>query len=177
MEMLDVNPAFWRGKKVLLTGHTGFKGAWLQLWLEKLGAVVSGYSLPPSVDPSLFELLALSRGTYADICDARSLGATFVSAQPDIVFHLAAQALVRPSYEDPIGTFNSNVLGTAHVLDAVRKNNCVKAVVIVTSDKCYENREWVWGYRESDPLGGHDPYSASKGAAEIITSSMQRSFF
>ncbi|WP_298885007.1 CDP-glucose 4,6-dehydratase [uncultured Bradyrhizobium sp.] len=172
---------FWRGKRVLVTGHTGFKGAWLSLWLTKLGAAVTGYSLAPKTNPSLFELTGLggqlSSNISADINDQHRLGAALTSSSPEIVFHLAAQALVRDSYSDPVGTFATNVGGVATLLDSVRRCPSVRAVVVVTSDKCYENREWVWPYREIDRLGGRDPYSASKGCAEIATRSMQLSFF
>ena len=177
--MLAVSPAFWRQRRVFVTGHTGFKGSWLVFWLRRLGARVAGFALPPAGRPNLFEALKLSSAddTFADIRDARGLRDSITAFAPEVVFHLAAQALVRPSYEDPVGTFATNVVGTAALLDAVRQTPSVRAVVSVASDKCYENREWVWGYRENDPLGGHDPYSASKGAAEIVVDSMRRSFF
>jgi CDP-glucose 4,6-dehydratase len=170
---------FWRGKRVLLTGHTGFKGSWLSLWLQKAGAELLGYALPPAT-PSLFALADLGTGMrslHADIRDREQLGRAFGEWKPEIVFHLAAQALVRESYRQPVDTFETNVMGTVQVLEAVRLTPGVKAVLIITSDKCYENREWVWGYRESDPMGGRDPYSASKGCAELVVSSYQRSFF
>lgn len=177
--MLAVTPSFWRQRRVFVTGHTGFKGSWLAFWLRRLGARVAGYALPPATRPNLFEALRLSSAddTFADVRDARRLRDCMAAFAPEVVLHLAAQALVRPSYEDPVGTFATNVVGTAALLDAVRHTPSVRAVVSVASDKCYENREWVWGYRESDPLGGHDPYSASKGAAEIVVDSMRRSFF
>jgi CDP-glucose 4,6-dehydratase len=175
--MLVVDPAFWAGRRVFVTGHTGFKGAWLTFWLRQMGSEVVGYALPPATTPSLFGLLDLRHDHFADICDTRALEDAMRSARPEIVLHLAAQALVRPSFDDPVGTFATNIVGTAALLDAVRKTDGVRAVVIVTSDKCYENREWAWGYRETDALGGHDPYSASKGAAEIVTASMRQSFF
>ncbi|MEO5803430.1 MAG: CDP-glucose 4,6-dehydratase [Verrucomicrobiota bacterium] len=170
----------FRGKKVFLTGHTGFKGAWLSEWLLSLGAKVTGYALPPNTKPSLFAQLGLrNRITHieADIRDSAKLSKTLHAAKPDFVFHLAAQAIVRESYAMPAETFDTNAMGTAHVLDALRnyKNSC--AAVFVTTDKCYENREWVHGYREEDKLGGHDPYSASKAAAEIIIASYRSSFF
>lgn len=179
MEKLAVNPAFWSDRRVLVTGHTGFKGSWLTFWLKRLGARVSGFALAPATQPSLFEILRLGGGddVIADIAEPGRLRTHMDSFAPEIVLHLAAQALVRPSYEDPVETFTTNVVGTAAVLDAVRHTASVRAVVSVASDKCYENREWVWGYRETDPLGGRDPYSASKGAAEIVVSSMRRSFF
>lgn len=170
---------FWHGKKVLLTGHTGFKGSWLSLWLNLLGAKVTGFSISAEKD-SLFARAGgeqLVKSVMGDIRQPDALAETFQSSQPGIVFHLAAQALVRPGFADPVGTFATNVMGTINVLEAVRRTPSVRAVVIVTSDKCYENREWVWGYREQDPMGGYDPYSASKGCAELVTSSYRRSFF
>jgi len=171
---------FYRGRRVLVTGHTGFKGSWLALWLSRLGAEVTGFALPPAAEPSHFTLLGLDRKIRhreGDVRDAAALLAVFAEAAPEVVFHLAAQALVRPSYADPAGTFAVNVGGTVNVLEAIRTTPGVRAAVIVTSDKCYENREWVWGYREDDPLGGHDPYSASKGAAEIVCGAYRRSYF
>ena len=162
-----------------MTGHTGFKGAWLSLWLRQLGADVWGYSLPPDTVPCLFTLLGLDdsiTSTYGDLRDAASVRAAMEKAQPDIVFHLAAQALVRRGYAEPVDTYSTNVMGTVHVLDAVRNMPSVKAVVIVTTDKCYENREWAWPYRENDRLGGRDPYSSSKACAEIITAAYRESF-
>jgi CDP-glucose 4,6-dehydratase len=175
--MLRVDPDYWRGRRVFLTGHTGFKGAWLAFWLADMGAEVTGYALPPQGEPALFDLLGLARGHFADIRDSAALAAAVEAAQPEVVFHLAAQAIVRASFDDPVGTFATNVTGTAALLDAVRRVDSVRAVVAVTSDKCYENREWEWGYRETDPMGGHDPYSASKGAAELVVASMRRSYF
>lgn len=173
--------AAYRGRRVLITGVTGFKGSWLAVWLEQLGAEVFGLSLPPPTSPSLFERAALARGTVSliegDIRDTALVRRTFAEARPDFVFHLAAQSLVRPSYEDPVETFSTNVLGTVQILEAVRTAMAPMAVVVVTSDKCYENREQDAGYVEGDALGGHDPYSASKGAAEIVTGSYRRSFF
>lgn len=171
---------FWQGKTVFMTGHTGFKGSWLSLWLHRLGAKVYGYSLPAPTNPSLFHLARINHcvsGTTGDIRDLKHLADTLTEVQPDIVFHLAAQPLVRESYVTPIDTFSTNVMGTANVLEAVRGVPSVRAVVVVTSDKCYENREWLWGYREDDPMGGHDPYSASKGASELVVASYRRSFF
>ncbi len=170
---------FWRGRRVFLTGHTGFKGSWLALWLHKLGAEVTGFALAPETK-SLFQdaqVAELVHSVIGDVRDRAAVDKAVHDARPEVVLHLAAQSLVRPSYEDPVGTFATNVLGTAHVLDAVRAVDGVLATVVVTSDKCYENREWVWPYRESDPMGGHDPYSASKGCAELVTASFSRSFF
>lgn len=172
--------SFYAGRRVLVTGHTGFKGAWLVLWLQRLGAQVTGFALDPPTDPSIFaqgKLAERMQSIRGDVRDLASVEACFREARPEVVFHLAAQSLVRPSYADPIGTFATNVMGTAHVLDAVRRSRDVVATVVVTSDKCYENREWIWPYRESDPMGGYDPYSASKGCAELVTSSFSRSFF
>lgn len=170
----------FQNRNVLVTGHTGFKGSWLCLWLQALGAQVTGIALPPSSDrPSMFELANVGdemESTFVDIRDLERTTQLIHKCEPEILFHLAAQPIVRESYARPIDTFMTNVMGTAHVLNAVRDLESIKAVVIVTSDKCYENAEWVWGYRESDPLGGSDPYSASKGAAEIVTSSFRRSY-
>ncbi|WDZ95736.1 CDP-glucose 4,6-dehydratase [Herbaspirillum sp. WKF16] len=171
---------FWRDKRVFVTGHTGFKGSWLTLWLHLMGAKVSGYSLPAPTNPSLFHLARLqgcAQTTTGDVRDPKHVADTMAAVQPDIVFHLAAQPLVRDSYLTPVDTYATNVMGTAHVLEAVRNTPSVRSVVVVTSDKCYENREWLWGYREDDPMGGHDPYSSSKGAAELVTSAYRRSFF
>lgn len=166
---------------MFLTGHTGFKGSWLALWLHALGARVHGYALDPPTTPSFYEVCSvaetLAAETREDLADLENLTQAMAAAQPEVVFHLAAQPLVRASYADPLGTFTTNILGTAHVLQAVRSVPSVKAVVIVTTDKVYQNHEWVHPYREDDPLGGHDPYSASKAAAEIITASMRDSFF
>lgn len=175
-----MNPAFWQNRSVLVTGHTGFKGSWLSLWLMEMGAQVSGLALAPETEPNHFDLLRLQDrmpSTLADINDRAALDAHLATHPPEIVFHLAAQPLVRLSYDRPVETFTTNVVGTANLLDAVRHTDGVKAVVVVTSDKCYENREWAWGYRENEPMGGHDPYSASKGCAELVTASMRRSFF
>jgi CDP-glucose 4,6-dehydratase len=171
----------FRNKRVFVTGHTGFKGSWFALWLHRLGAEVYGYSLPPPTDPSNYALSnvrGVLRGeTLGDIRDRKLMREALTSFKPDVVFHLAAQPLVRDSYAMPYDTFDVNVMGTASVLDAVRDLGCPCAVVCVTTDKCYENREQVWGYRECDPMGGYDPYSASKGAAEILIASYRRSFF
>jgi len=171
---------FWAGRRVLLTGQTGFKGAWLAFLLAEMGADLSGIALKPATKPNLHDLLDLSargRFIHADINDRAALDALVAEARPEVVIHMAAQALVRPSYEAPVETFAANVLGTVTLLDAMRACNSVRAILVVTSDKAYENREWEWGYRETDALGGHDPYSASKGCAELAAISMRRSFF
>jgi CDP-glucose 4,6-dehydratase len=171
---------FWAGRRVLVTGQTGFKGAWLSFWLAEMGAEVAGLALAPTTTPNLHDILALpQRGRFvqADINDRAALGALIENFHPEVVFHLAAQALVRRSYAAPVETFAANVLGTVSLLDAVRHCPQTRAVVVVTSDKAYENLNWPWGYRETDLLGGHDPYSASKGCAEIVTSSMRRAYF
>lgn len=170
----------WQDRRILVTGHTGFKGGWLSLWLNQLGADVTGFSLGPPTKPSFFEqtrLAELVRHVEGDIRDLAAIEAAVDEAQPEVVFHLAAQPLVRHSYEAPVETFDTNIMGTVHLLEACRKVQSVRAVVCVTSDKCYENREWHWPYRESDPMGGHDPYSSSKGAAELVISAYRRSFF
>ncbi|MFG1423675.1 CDP-glucose 4,6-dehydratase [Roseixanthobacter liquoris] len=171
---------FWRGRRVFLTGHTGFKGGWLSLWLQHLGAEVTGFSLPPNTTPSLFEVADVASGMtsiFGDIRDRPALDAAMRACAPEIVLHLAAQPLVRRSYVDPTETYATNVLGLVNLFESVRAQGGVRAVVNVTSDKCYENREWLWGYRETDPMGGFDPYSSSKGCAELVTSAYQRSFF
>ena len=174
------NPSVWNGKRVFLTGHTGFKGGWLALWLASKGAVVRGYSLAPYTSPSLFETArigSLIEDLRGDIRDGERLDRAMTEFAPEVVFHMAAQPLVRYSYQDPIGTFETNVIGTARVLDAVRRTPSVRAVVSVTTDKCYENKEWLWGYRETDPLGGYDPYSSSKACAEIVSAAYRQSYF
>ncbi len=180
-KFLIVTASFWAGKRALLTGHTGFKGAWLSLWLKSLGAKVHGYALPPPTSPSLFATARveeiLDGHTLADIADVDRLGVAFRRFRPDVVFHLAAQSLVRESYLRPVDTYAVNVMGTVNVLEAARHSDSTRAVVIVTTDKCYENREMIWGYREHDPLGGHDPYSSSKACAELVTAAYARSFF
>jgi CDP-glucose 4,6-dehydratase len=172
---------FWRNKRVFITGHTGFKGSWLSLWLHSLGAKVYGYSLAPDATPALFDIAKiealLSGHTVADIRDYPSLAKSIDAAQPEIVFHLAAQPLVRRSYNDPIETYSTNVMGTVNVLEAIKQSASAKAVVNITTDKCYENKEWVWPYREDEPMGGHDPYSSSKGCAELVTASYRKSFY
>lgn len=179
LALLGMTPDFWRGKPVLVTGHTGFKGGWLSLWLQQLGAHTHGYSLPTATQPSLFAEARVGEGmtnVEGDIRDLPYLRACMGAAQPEIVFHLAAQSLVRPSYLDPIETMTSNVIGTMNVLEAVRSTPSVKALVVITSDKCYENREWQQPYREGEAMGGRDPYSASKACAEIVTASWRASF-
>jgi len=174
-----MNQEFWAGKKVFLTGHTGFKGAWLAAWLGHLGAKIFGYALPPETSPNLCDLIGLESDiafTHADIRDAAQLTRAIQDFGGEIVFHLAAQSLVRRGYAAPVETFATNVMGTANVLEAVRVTPSVRAVVIVTSDKCYDNREWPYAYRETDALGGADPYSASKACAEILTAAWRRSF-
>ena len=180
MEGLVSSPAAWKGKRVFLTGHTGFKGSWLALWLQQLGAEVCGYALAPPTNPSVFETARVGkemRSVTADLRDLDRLTSAVSEFRPDALFHLAAQSLVHPSYDDPVGTYATNVMGTVHVLEAIRRVGGVRAAVIVTSDKCYENHEWVWGYRESDPMGGYDPYSNSKGCAELVTAAYRQSFF
>ena len=175
-----VNRGFWKGKRVFITGHTGFKGAWLSLWLNSLGAEVTGYALAPPTVPSLFALTDLEkriRFIEGDIRDFQSLLGAMDQCRPEIVIHMAAQAIVRKSYQDPLETYSTNVMGTVNLLEAVRRTGGVKVVVNVTSDKCYENKEWLKEYRETDPMGGFDPYASSKGCAELITSAYRRSFF
>lgn len=170
----------YKGKRIFLTGHTGFKGSWLNLWLKSLGAEVYGYALASNTNPSHFELLGGNkefRGVFADIRDRENLKQSLKSFNPDIIFHLAAQPLVRESYKNPVATFESNVIGTLNILDCARELESLKAIVVITTDKVYENKEWIWGYRENDALGGYDPYSASKACAEIVTDSMRNSFF
>ncbi len=179
LEGMVMSVDFWRDRPVFVTGHTGFKGAWLSLWLELLGAKVFGYSLSVSTEPSLFELIKSDHLTSitGDICNLEQLTEAMRTAQPQIVMHLAAQSLVRESYKNPMETYATNVMGTVNLLEAVRQVGNVKAVIIVTSDKCYENQEWLWGYRESEPMGGYDPYSSSKGCAELVTAAYRNSFF
>lgn len=181
MEKMVIASSFWRGKKVFLTGHTGFKGGWLTLWLNRLGAKVSGFSLEPDSDLSLFNQAcvhdALDKHYIGDIRDAGQLEQAMQHTEPEIVIHMAAQPLVRESYFDPVKTYATNVLGTVHLFEAVRKAPSVKAVLNITTDKCYENKEWIWGYRENESLGGYDPYSSSKACAELVSSAYLRSFF
>jgi len=175
------NGEFWHGRKVLVTGHTGFKGAWLSLWLQLLGAEVSGFALKPPSDPSLYDVAKVAQGMHVsvegDVRDGDAVMRAFARCRPEVVFHMAAQPLVRRSYVEPSETFETNVMGTVNVLDAVRRSQDVRVLVNVTSDKCYENREDGVAFKESDAMGGHDPYSASKGAAELVTSAYRRSFF
>lgn len=180
MEGMGMNLAFWRGKRVFLTGHTGFKGSWLALWLERLGSEVTGYALIPPTTPSMFEVAKVGTGIESiigDIRDPDALSKAIQGAKPDVIIHMAAQPLVRYSYQAPLETYATNVMGTVHLLEAVRKTETVRAVVNVTSDKCYENKEWLWGYRENEAMGGYDPYSNSKGCAELVTAAYRNSFF
>jgi CDP-glucose 4,6-dehydratase len=175
-----VVPTFWSGKTVLVTGHTGFKGSWLSLWLQSMGAKVVGFALAPPTQPSLFVTANVAYGMTSiegDIRDYAAVLAVFKQHRPEIVIHMAAQALVRYSYVNPVETYATNVMGTVHLFEAARQTGGVRAIVNVTSDKCYENREWVWGYRENEPMGGYDPYSSSKGCAELVTSAYRDSFF
>jgi CDP-glucose 4,6-dehydratase len=170
----------WQGRRVFLTGHTGFKGGWLALWLSKLGAQIRGYALDPCTEPNLFNLASVGtvvEDVRGDIRDYAKLEAAITEFGPEVVFHLAAQPIVRRSYADPLGTYGTNVMGTVHLLEAIRKTPSVRAVVCVTTDKCYQNQEWIWPYRESDPLGGHDPYASSKACAEIVSAAYRSSFF
>lgn len=171
---------FWQGRRVVVTGHTGFKGGWLVLWLQRMGALVTGISLVPATSPSLFELAGIGHLCQSEICDIRDaakLEAVIKSARPEVLFHLAAQPLVRESYKSPVETFETNVMGTVHIMDALRRSGDVQVVVMATTDKVYRNNEWCWPYRETDALGGHDPYSASKAASEIVIDSYRSAFF
>ena len=178
--MQGVNPDFWKGKRVFLTGHTGFKGSWLSLWLQSMGAELHGLALQPPTTPALFDEARVGadmQSTIGDIRDYSTVLAAMVACKPDIIIHMAAQPLVRYSYQAPIETYATNVMGTVHVLEAARQVGTAKAILNVTTDKCYENKEWVWGYREDEPMGGHDPYSNSKGCSELVTSAYRQSFF
>jgi CDP-glucose 4,6-dehydratase len=178
--MVIINKEFWHNKKVLITGHTGFKGSWLSLWLQKMGAKVAGYSLSPPTKPSLFDIARVAdnmTSIIGDIRDLEFLQSAISSQRPEIIIHMAAQSLVRYGYENPVETYSTNIMGTVNILEAVRQTKCAKVVLIVTSDKCYENKEWMWGYRENDPMGGYDPYSSSKGCAELITTAYHKSYF
>ncbi|MCW3100999.1 MAG: rfbG [Chthonomonadaceae bacterium] len=176
-----MNPTFWHGKRVLITGHTGFKGSWLALWLQKCGAEVAGYALPPPTDaPSLYQSAGVDDGlhsVFGDIRDEARLTALMTEFRPEITLHLAAQALVRESYANPVETYSVNVMGTVHFLEAIRHSSDVRVALVITSDKCYENRGWAWGYRENEPMGGYDPYSSSKGCAELVTAAYRASYF
>lgn len=170
---------FFRGKKVFLTGHTGFKGSWLSLWLSDMGAHVKGYALAPVTSPNLFEVARVEETIDSEIGDIRNLDqlrTSMISFNPDILIHMAAQPLVRLSYKDPVETYDTNVMGTVKVLEAARSCKNLKVIVSITTDKCYENREWAWGYREDEPMGGFDPYSSSKGCSELVTAAYRRSF-
>lgn len=175
-----INRNFWEERRVFITGHTGFKGSWLCLWLHKLGAKITGYALDPPTEPSLFELCNVSELITSIIADIRKrdeLREAMLEASPEIVIHMAAQPLVRDSYKIPVETYSTNVMGTVNLFEAVRQCQAVKAVINVTTDKCYENKEWIWGYRETEPLGGHDPYSNSKACSELVTLSYRNSYF
>lgn len=179
-EKILINMTFWKNKRVFLTGHTGFKGSWLAIWLNSMGAKVTGYALQPPTNPSLFEAAGVEELVHSiigDIRDASLLQQAMIRADPEIVIHMAAQPLVRESYKNPVETYSTNIMGTVHLFESIRKCSSVKAVINVTTDKCYENKEWVWGYRENEPMGGYDPYSNSKACSELVTSSYRDSFF
>ncbi|MFM0528089.1 CDP-glucose 4,6-dehydratase [Paraburkholderia strydomiana] len=180
MEDMVMTESFWRGKRVFLTGHTGFKGGWLTLWLQSMGAHVTGYALAPDSEPNLYTRARVAEGIdsiFGDIRDAGRLARAVKESCAEIVIHMAAQPLVRQSYETPVETYEVNVMGTISLLEAIRQSEQVRAVVIVTTDKCYENREWEWGYRENEAMGGYDPYSSSKACAELVTAAYRNSFF
>jgi CDP-glucose 4,6-dehydratase len=180
LTVVNVNPAFWQNKRVLLTGHTGFKGSWLSLWLQSMGSTLRGVSLEPPTRPALFNIAQVANGMdhqISDIRDYDKVSALLAEFKPEIVIHMAAQPLVRVSYQQPIDTFATNVMGTVNVFEAARHAGGVRAIVSVTTDKCYENQEWVWGYREHEAMGGHDPYSSSKGCAELVGTAYRKSFF
>lgn len=175
-----MNAAFWNGKRVLVTGHTGFKGSWISFWLNMLGAEVCGYSLDPPAQPNLYQILHLGtkiKSIIGDINNLETLKKTYDDFDPEIIIHMAAQSLVRYSYEHPVETYQTNVMGSLNIMEAARQHGNVRVVVMITTDKCYENKEWVWGYRENDPMGGHDPYSSSKGCAELLIASYRNSYF
>ncbi len=177
---MTIDPGFWRDRRVLVTGHTGFKGAWLSLWLQTLGAQLTGFSVGTPTEPSLYELAHVGEGmesVVGDVRDYHALDGVISSAAPEVVVHMAAQSLVRRSFIEPRQTFEVNVMGTVNLLDVLRHVDSARVVVNVTSDKCYENHEWEWAYREHEPMGGHDPYSSSKGCAELVTNAFRRSFF
>ena len=180
LQRVKPDSAFWQNKRVFITGHTGFKGGWLALWLSLLGAKVTGYALPPNTDPNFFSLVELGRhlkdSHLADVNDYTALLEALSKADPEVILHLAAQPLVRRSYADPLETYRTNVMGTANLLQASRRCRDLKAIIVVTSDKCYENKSWYWGYRETDPLGGYDPYSSSKACQELVTSAFRQSY-
>jgi CDP-glucose 4,6-dehydratase len=179
MNSHQANPLFWRDKRVLVTGHTGFKGSWLSLWLQSMGVELRGIALEPPTIPCLFGVARVVEGIdhqIADIRDYAKIKTLMADFKPEIVIHMAAQPLVRLSYQQPIETYATNVMGTVHVLEAARQAGCVRAIVNITTDKCYENREWAWGYREDEPMGGHDPYSNSKGCAELVSNAYRKSF-
>ena len=175
-----MNYHFWKGRRVFVTGHTGFKGGWLSLWLQRMGAEVTGYSLEPPVSPSLFEVARVAEGMNSIIADIRNptgLLHSLQKAEPEVVIHMAAQPLVRYSYDNPVETYSTNVMGVVYLFEAIRNSSTVRAVVNVTTDKCYENREWIWAYRENEPMGGFDPYSSSKGCSELVTTAYRNSYF
>ena len=178
-KLKQTRPEFWQARKVLMTGHTGFKGSWLSLWLQSMGAELRGIALQPPTTPSLFNVAQVAQGMeshIADIRDANTIARLIKDFQPEVVIHMAAQPLVRLSYQQPIDTYATNVMGTVHVLEAARHAGSVRAIVNITTDKCYDNREWTWGYRENEAMGGHDPYSSSKGCAELVSSAYRKSF-
>jgi CDP-glucose 4,6-dehydratase len=181
MKIENVAPDFWNGKKVFLTGHTGFKGSWLSFWLSSMGAKITGYSLAPNKTPNLFDVLEIEqlieKSYTADIRDLPILQKAMSESKPDVLIHMAAQPLVRYSYSNPVETYATNVMGTVHVLEGARTISSIRATIVVTTDKCYENKEWVWGYRENEEMGGYDPYSNSKGCAELVTSAYRQSYF
>ena len=175
-----MNKGFWSGKKVLITGHTGFKGSWLSIWLQHMGAEVIGVSLKPPTNPNLYSVANVCEGIIdirEDVANTDKVKRIFLKYKPDVVFHLAAQSLVRYSYKNPVETYKTNVIGTLNILEGIRSVDTVRSAVMVTTDKCYENKDWIWGYRENDPMGGYDPYSSSKGSAELLIASYRRSYY